>query len=354
MKPLLLSGIGLLGMVNIMAEFPARILAVVVNLILWIFEMSCRILEIFPIGRRNMEPLSPGAMFMYYMLLIILTVSVKQKKHLHQFVITIILMCVLFISRSPDFSVWLLDVGQGDCNVIFTRKGNCYIIDCGSTSKYNVGKKILIPFLKYHGIGHITGVIVTHPDTDHMSGVVELLENSAEENLMVEAVYIYEKGLQNEPEEWETVTDVAKESGIPVYGIGQGDVLKEKDGATLECIYPLNEQENLTGNEASLVMRLEYEEFCGIFTGDLEADGEKLLMEEMKKSTVDVLKVGHHGSSGSSSMDFLQWLNPTYAVISCGRDNSYGHPHKETLKRLEAVNSRVFITYEEGAICFEE
>ena len=72
------------------------------------------------------------------------------------------------IPKRLDFTVWTLDVGQGDCNVIFTKEGNVFVIDCGSTSKYNVGEKILIPFLKYYGIGRVDGIIISHPDEDHM------------------------------------------------------------------------------------------------------------------------------------------------------------------------------------------
>ena len=134
---------------------------------------------------------------------------------------------------------------------------------------------------------------------------------------------------------------------------------------------------DVRGNEASLVMKLEYEDFQGLFTGDLEIEGEKRLLAEygvpdkgasdnadlpgdsdfksnflFGREACDFLKVGHHGSSNSGSEEFLQWVNPKHAVISCGENNRYGHPHKETLERLKTEGITYWITYEEGAVCF--
>ncbi len=396
MGPLLLAGIGLLCVGNVLSEtigmigvtedigllsmlhlgsesnilsfgiqIFAQIFSFAVNGILWIFETGCKLLELLPIGRRNVAPLPIWAMFIYYILVLMVTVSVKQKKHLYQLVFVLVAAVFLIFPRKLEFSVWMLDVGQGDCNVIFTNEGNCFVIDCGSTSKYNVGEKILIPFLKYHGIGKMDGVIVTHPDADHMNGVLELIELGKEENISIKGIYIGEHSYTAEPEEWEELVELAAEQDISVQGISQGDSLCT-DTLTVECIYPLREQSGLTGNAASLVMKIECGEFQGLFTGDLEMDGEMQLLAEYVNSesgnvnsflfdedSCDLLKVGHHGSSGSSSTEFLKWVSPEYAVISCGENNSYGHPHEETLERLEKEGIKYLITYEKGAVCFQ-
>ena len=139
-------------------------------------------------------------------------------------------------------------------------------------------------------------------------------------------------------------------------GIGQGDVLRT-ESLCMECIYPLQEQEGLTGNASSLVMTVESEDFCGLFTGDLETEGEKqLLTAYMKEGSLfgqkkcDFLKVAQHGSSTSTSYAFLQWLQPEYAGISCGENNRYGHPHTEVLLCLKTEGIPYLITYEEGAV----
>lgn len=403
MAPLLLSGIGMLciinlqngirillmalvgksfplqgGLVNLLFSCLIKLFAFGVNSILKIYETGCRILEILPIGRKNIATFSIGMMIMYYMLLFAMTVLVKKKSHVYQFVFVLLCIGMLLFSKNLDFAVWALDVGQGDCNVIFTKQSHCFIIDCGSTSKNKVGKNILIPFLKYHGIGRVNGVIITHPDIDHMNGILELLELGEEENIRIDGIYIGEFSFVNERKEWKELIYLADAASIPVYTMEQGDMLRA-GALSFECIYPLKEMKNVSGNAASLVMKLEYEDFQGLFTGDLEIEGEKRLLAEYggtNKSTehevsdnVDLagdmgfvdnflfssdscnfLKVGHHGSSGSSSVEFLQWLNPECAVISCGENNRYGHPHKETLERLEREDITYFITYEDGAI----
>lgn len=359
MAPLLLCGIGMLTAANVFGNgspIPAMLCAALVNGILQIYEIGCRLLERLPIGRKNIAPLSPWELLGYYSILFVMTVLVKKKSHFYQFIFPIACILILIIPQNLDFAVWTLDVGQGDCSVIFTEEGNTFIIDCGSTSKYSVGEKILIPFLKFHGKGTVDGVIITHPDADHMNGILELLKKGEEENIEVAGVYIYEKGRVNEPQAWEELIQVAVQKEVPVYGIGQGDIL-QTESFYMECIYPLEKQSGLTGNESSLVMHIECENFCGVFTGDLETEGEEILVTEYETMNrlsghekCDLLKVAHHGSSSSTGNMFLQWIKPQYAVISCGEDNRYGHPHKEVLTRLEETEIRYWITYKEGAV----
>jgi len=206
----------------------------------------------------------------------------------------------------------------------------------------------------------VDGVFITHPDADHMNGILELLEAKEEENIDIKRIYIYENGLLNEPQSWEELVTLAEEREIPVYGIGQGDILLT-ESFRMECLYPLDGQCGLTGNASSLVMSVESGTFSAIFTGDLEKEGERILLDAYEDTGLlagqkecDLLKVAHHGSSNSTSVEFLQWINPKYAIISCGKDNSYGHPHKEVLMRLETEEIPYRITYEEGAVCITE
>ena len=125
-----------------------------------------------------------------------------------------------------------------------------------------------------------------------------------------------EKGLKNEPQEWKEVLDTAKGQNIPVCGIGQGDIL-QTETFSIKCLYPLEWQTGLTGNASSLVLKAECGEFCGIFTGDLEAEGEGFLLQESGMDgkicgheKCDLLKVAHHGSSTSSNEKFIQTVNP--------------------------------------------
>ena len=379
----------------------AKLCALVVTLILGLYEYSCRFLELFPIGQKNIAMPTLVRLIIYFMLLTLVTILVKKKSHWYQFLFAVLSFGLLVFPQNPQFRLWITDVGQGDSNVIFTKEGNCFVIDCGSTTKYRVGERILIPFLKYHGVDKVDAVFLTHADADHMNGVLELLELGEEENIEVGSVVLYEKAIETEPEEWEELVALAKEKGVAIVGMAQGDKV-QTDTVTIECLYPLREQSGLTGNASSLVLSMEVETnggisvgtyradgicsmaetdtdsdgdthtFRALFTGDLEIEGEKLFLEEYGEISdgkgegrldgmldgkmwqgYDLLKVGHHGSSGSSSEEFLRWVNPKWAVISCGKDNMYGHPHEETLERLEEAGSEILTTPEYGAISIE-
>lgn len=341
----------------------ALLFSLPVKIILAFYEYSCRFLELFPIGQKNIAHPSLLTILAYYVLLFAMTLLVKKKRNLYQFLIPVVGAVWLLFPRKADFAIWMLDVGQGDCSVIFTEEGKCFVIDCGSTTDYNVGEKRLIPFLKYHGVGKVDAVFVTHADADHMNGIVELLDCGAEENIEVSCVVVHEQTMKAEPSEWEELVESAKAENIAIVEMGQGDRV-QTDSVELTCLYPLAGQQGLAGNASSLVLELETAGLRALFTGDLEAEGEALLLTEYRKQLnklsveselsikrkYNLLKVGHHGSAGSSSGKFLEWISPDLAVISCGKDNSYGHPHIETLKRLNAVGCTVVTTPEAGAI----
>lgn len=361
MSALLLCAIAMLFCATLVEPL-AKIFALPVTFILGFYEYSCRFLELFPIGQKNVASPSAVVLLLYYGGLILLTVLVKRKSHLYHFLFVLFAATLLLWPRNPGFSVWILDVGQGDCSVVFTEEGNCFVIDCGSTSEYQVGRRVLIPFLKYHGVGKVDGVFVTHADADHMNGVLELMEYGEDENIEVSCVVLYEKALETEPEQWEEVITLAQAQNISIKEMGQGDLFQTKTG-TITCLYPLKEQSGLKGNASSLVLELTAKtgadrSFRALFTGDLEMVGEGVFLEEYgwtnnfpgQEGGYDLLKVGHHGSSGSSGTEFLEWVSPDYAIISCGKDNSYGHPHKETLERLTDVGSVILTTPDCGAI----
>lgn len=387
MGVLLMSGIAVLFFGQILVPL-AKLCAAVVTLILGFYEYTCRFLELFPVGQKNIAMPSGVRIIMLFMLLILMTILVKKKSHPYQFLFVVLSFGLLFFPHNPQFNLWITDIGQGDASVIFTEEGNCFVIDCGSTTKYRAGERILIPLLKYHAVDNIDAVFITHADADHMNGVLELLELGEEENISIERIVLYEKALETEPEEWKELMALAGEKNVPVTGMGQGDKV-QTDTVTLECLYPLKAQSGLTGNASSLVLGLEVKRrghgvswsgnadwfnlpgifnrsnaskeaekneekvvFRALFTGDLEMDGEKIFLEEYGERGVgyDLLKVGHHGSSGSSSEEFLRRVNPGLAVISCGKDNMYGHPHTETLERLKKAGIPYLITYEEGAV----
>ena len=147
---------------------------------------------------------------------------------------------------------------------------------------------------------------------------------------------------------------MAQERGISICNLEAGDTLYSGE-MTMRCVYPVAEveaEERLDANAMSMVLLLSYQDVRALFTGDLGSAQEKYLpMEQL--SGINVLKVAHHGSAYSTSEDFLSATSPAYALISCGEDNSYGHPHEETLQRLKKTDVKVFRTDETGAIKIE-
>lgn len=242
-----------------------------------------------------------------------------------------------------------LDVGQGDCACIQTASGTCYLIDGGSTTVSKVGKYRILPFLKASGIRRLQGIFVSHMDQDHVNGIQELLEmvKTKETQLKVERLFLSQ--CAGTTEELEKLENLGKQAGCQVVYIQKGSKIRDKD-LLIECLGPGQIYEN--SNESSQVLHVSKGDFDALFTGDVEGKGEEQVLELLQECSVtwEVLKVAHHGSKNSSKEAFLDCVKPKQAVISCGKDNSYGHPHREVMERLETRTQRIFITWKEGAV----
>ena len=296
--------------------------------------------------------------------------------------------------------VTFLDVGQGDGIVVETGQG-AYLFDCGSTSRKNIGEYVLKPYLKSRGISSLRGVFVSHPDEDHMNGVLELMENGEEWGITAEQLFLPAIRESERRETFEQLLAAAEDAGIPVSYIKCGDEIRDSQ-LRLLCLHP---EENTTLADANAYSECFYVEvfakkmkqeaiddrkandasggsaiegsgengsFAGnserkdfrvndgkiniLLTGDVEGEGERQLMQELQEQRgqrafrVDILKVAHHGSGYSTGTEFLAAASPATAIISCGRNNSYGHPHAETLQRLEDARVPWYGTMDYGAL----
>ena len=309
---------------------------------------------------------------------ILLLVAVSDRIVNSTFFRKVLLLCALSILTMRfhvGLEITMLDVGQGDCVVIRNSNGNVYISDCGSSSISKVGQYRLLPFLKYKGYGRIKGIFISHMDGDHMNGILELLEKAPQEHLEIDYVFLPESVLQvkEDRDSLSEIKSLASKNGTRVAYLSQGETIQDSK-LRFRCLYPsskgnrldyladcITEKDNWDyylrkedRNNTSLVMLLEYQEFEMLFTGDVEKEGELEIVRYMQESDFDneieVLKVAHHGSSGSSCKEFLEVFGPKLSLISCGRNNSYGHPHEETLERLTNTASRILVTSDYGAI----
>lgn len=249
--------------------------------------------------------------------------------------------------RSYDgLGITFLDVGQGDGIWIETDTGNHYLIDGGSTSEKSLGKYTLIPYLKYTGTSKIEAVFLTHLDEDHISGVIELLES--DEKINIGRIVIAKAAIRDEA--YDKLVESCKIKNVPIIYAKTGDILQDGE-LKIEVMHPQSDYIATDRNGYSLVMKLEYGEFHAFFTGDVEADGEDTAVNELPANWhCDLYKAAHHGSNTSNTEESLDILKPKIAVISCGENNKYGHPHKETLELLSQVGASVLRTDEQGAI----
>lgn len=261
-----------------------------------------------------------------------------------QITVMVLLVVFLVIPEKFDCRITFLNVGQGD-GICVETGSEVYLIDCGSTSEENIGEYALVPFLKHHGITQVDGWFLTHPDADHTDAFTELCREKDMGGVNVETLYL--------PlvlkDEFEEIILQAKEHNINVVMLQAGDILSE-NGLVWKVLSPSEQLFYGDENDASLVLYLELAEFRGLFMGDAGTMAEEELMK-LGIHEVTLLKVAHHGSGiGTNSEDFLEEMSPDIAVISCGRYNSYGHPHEEVLERLMHVGSDIYRTDTEGQV----
>ena len=251
----------------------------------------------------------------------------------------------LIIAYKPrEFSINMLDIGQGDCFVVNDGNNDIYISDCGSTTVQNVGKTRLLPFLKSKGWGKVDTIFISHMDKDHVNGVNDLLKCAEITigRIIISASYKSDKLNCAELEE---LKELAKMRDIKLFYMKKGDEIVGKD-ISFRCIYPTGEEDIEDQNEASIVMRMDYKGLSMLFTGDIAGSTEEKIIDSSDEDILDcdILKVCHHGSKNSSTDDFLKKVNPKLYLISCGLMNRYGHPHRDALSRMTEEGGRILRT----------
>lgn len=262
-------------------------------------------------------------------------------------------VAVLTFRVHPDLEINMIDVGQGD-GILISSGGKNILIDGGSTSKKNVGKYQIIPFLKYKGVGKLDGAIVTHEDEDHISGLLEIMDDMEKGGVCIKKLILPEISVKSRGENYNHLEERAKELGIPIFYINTGESFNMSDISFL-CLNPGKDMVTEGANAYSTVLYMKYGDFTALFTGDMEKEGLDNVKENLRLSRKDVtlLKVAHHGSMYTTDEEFLELTKPELALISCGEGNKYGHPHKETLERLKSIGAAIYRTDEEGCITVE-
>lgn len=229
----------------------------------------------------------------------------------------------------------MIDVGQGDSFYIETKNRKTILVDGGGSesSDYDIGENILVPYLLDKGKTKIDLVIISHPHEDHIEGIFTVIEK-----LKVKKVIIGENLDNNEL--IIKLKEICKNRKTKIIKVSAGDSFCIDD-VYFDVIYPNIKIKEENINNMSLVLKMKYGEIVTLFTGDLEEEAENNINQNIK---ADILKVSHHGSNTSTSDKFLNKVLPKIALISVGKDNSYGHPSKEVLERLERKNINIYRT----------
>ncbi|WP_027417695.1 DNA internalization-related competence protein ComEC/Rec2 [Aneurinibacillus terranovensis] len=269
-----------------------------------------------------------------------------------------LLLLALFIPQwmKKGTQITFLDVGQGDAIVIETPRRVVLIDGGGSPAEkegwkrqrnpYQPIKNVVIPYLLYRGISSVDLYVMTHGDSDHVGGSPYLL-------LHMPVKQILANGLPPKTQLEQEIARVIKERGIPVVTAQSGQRWREEEGINLDVLNPPishEKDEAASDNNNSVVLLLDAYQHHFLFTGDLEKEREDRLLQDGRLPSVDVLKVGHHGSKSSTGENWVSRLHPLLSVISVGERNRYGHPNPEVIRRLEAHHSTVLRTDKQGAV----
>ncbi|MEW9049559.1 MAG: DNA internalization-related competence protein ComEC/Rec2 [Neobacillus sp.] len=309
--------------------------------------------------------LTPGRpnwfILIIYLLLIIglffsweVKVFIKKKLLIPVLVITLLGFQVTCNWINPYGEVTMIDVGQGDSILIrFPFGKGTYLVDTGGTIQfpeeewkmkdkpYEVGRDVVVPFLKGKGINTIDKLILTHGDMDHIGGVFSIINEVKVRQIIMPAVA--------EPSDTEMeILQLAAEKEIPVVKVSEGS--RWHCGESL--FYVLGPEKNYSGdrNSGSIALFANIGGLNWFFAGDIDEKVEEEIIRKYPNLKIDVLKAGHHGSKTSTSQVLVNKLKPKVALISAGENNRYGHPHQEVLNRLE--DSTIYRTDQQGAITY--
>jgi competence protein ComEC len=294
--------------------------------------------------------------FLYY-IMIFLAIEIYYKKIFPPkmkikatiLILSAVLVVIIVQVFSPldNLKVNFINVGEGDCILIEAPKKYNILIDGGGTplSTFDVGGRVVIPYLRRKGINKINLLILTHPDLDHLEGLLAVLRE-------FKVDMVLDSGLICAVSEYREFISIIKEKNIPYHQakVGENFIFsKNLEMLLLNPLYNSDFYNELDFNNASIVVKLFYKNTDFLFTGDIENTTEKnlLIWQNILKS--DILKISHHGSSNSSSLEFLEKVNPIITIISTGKNN-FGHPSEKIIERLKDKNIPVYRTDQNGTV----
>lgn len=283
----------------------------------------------------------------YYAIILYCIKSKKNNKCKIIICLLIVLILINFIIYifPQKLRIFFIDVGQGDSTLIITPDKKTVLIDGGGSDSFDVGEKVLLPYLLDRRILKIDYVLISHFDTDHCGGILTIMEKVKVKNIIISEQ-------AEHSENYERFKKLMIHKRIRLIEVKKGDKIKIGRYSEFKILFPTSRllSENPLNNN-SIVAQFNYNNFKMLFTGDIEKLAEQqILKTEKAEIRADILKVAHHGSKTSSIPEFIKAVRPKIALIGVGKNNTFGHPNQQTIKNLENIKCRIYRTDLQGEI----
>ena len=294
---------------------------------------------------------------MYGLCLLLILPELRQRRY-RVFVLGGMLFCANYGVWQPilvpkhDLEMFVLDIGQGDAIFIRFPNGKTMLVDGGIRTQHtDMGERVVLPFLRNQGISHIDVVVGSHAHSDHIGGLISVLEQ-------VSVGHYLDSGQTATTWTSREVRRLVEKKGVTYHAVAAGDSLVGLGGVGALVLHPtpafVLEEEGVSHglNNGSVVMRLVYQGRKILLTGDIEHETDGALLRWKERLRADILKAAHHGSRTSSTQDFLNGVRPTWVAVSCGIRNKFRHPSPEVIDRYDQMGMKVLRTDLLGAIRF--
>lgn len=253
--------------------------------------------------------------------------------------ILIIISLLIGCNKKSLLSIHMIDVGQGDSILVQTPTNKNILIDGGDEDSEN----IIISYLRQKRIKTIDIIIATHPDSDHIGSLDNIIKK-----FNVNSIYMPEQSTDSEA--YQNLINSCTDKNLSIQHLYKNDVLNIDNNINIYVLSPsyIQEESNLN----SIVFKLTFNDNSFLFMGDAEEENEKEILHSFKLNNINFIKIGHHGSNSSSSLEFIKKISPDIAAISCGYKNQYGHPHREVINNLKQNHVSIYRTDRIGDIVF--
>lgn len=339
-------------LIGVILPFFQSVLLIASSLMLGFVYNSMVFVSKMPYGNLYLPSTGVAVGIIYYCILFIsfqkkilekiYDLCAKKEQYSICFIVIIIVGSLFYINiKEKQLEVHFIDVGQGDCCLVITPHRKAVLIDTGGSinDDFNIGEKVVVPYLRHIGITNLEYIILTHCHIDHAGGAGAVVDNIPTKYILIgkENRNLYAKVMNRSLDKCQNLIPIVSEEKINI-----DDVIFDVFPSEL---IPKNNE-----NEYSNIIKVSYGKYDFLITGDLEVEGENAILNKKVNLASEVLKVGHHGSKTSSSVAFLNEVKPEYAIISVGYNNHFGHPSPEVVERMKKMGIKIFRTDVNGAI----